>query len=61
VVAFLLFVPMKLVLSSQGALAAALAILTIFLLTTVIVPLFYRGEAQAQGSQPPLEQVPRPR
>ncbi|MHB8605437.1 MAG: MMPL family transporter [Thermoplasmatota archaeon] len=42
VVAFLLFVPMKLVLSSQGALAAALAILTIFVVTTIVVPLFYR-------------------
>lgn len=40
-VAFLLFVPMKLVLSSQGALAAALAILTIFVVTTLIVPVFY--------------------
>ncbi|MFA5860072.1 MAG: MMPL family transporter [Candidatus Thermoplasmatota archaeon] len=41
VVAFLLFVPMKLVLSSQGALAAALAIVSIFLSTTILVPLFY--------------------
>ena len=41
VIAFLLFVPMKLVLSSQGALAAALAIVTIFVVTTLLVPLFY--------------------
>jgi hypothetical protein len=41
VLAFLLFVPMKLVLSSQGALAAALAILVIFGVTTLLVPLFY--------------------
>ncbi|MCA1819719.1 MAG: MMPL family transporter, partial [Halobacteriales archaeon] len=41
VLAFLLFVPMKLVLSSQGALAAALAILVIFVVTTLMVPLFY--------------------
>ncbi|MES2155633.1 MAG: MMPL family transporter [bacterium] len=41
VLAFLLFVPMKLVLSSQGALAAALAILVIFVVTTLLVPLFY--------------------
>lgn len=41
VIAFLLFVPMKLVLSSQGALAAALAIVSIFLSTTILVPLFY--------------------
>jgi predicted RND superfamily exporter protein len=41
VVAFLLFVPMQLVLSSQGALAAALAIIVIFVLTTVLIPVFY--------------------
>jgi hypothetical protein len=29
------------VLSSQGALAAALAIVSIFLCTTILVPLFY--------------------
>jgi len=34
-------VPMKLVLSSQCALAAALAIVSIFVCTTVLVPLFY--------------------
>jgi predicted RND superfamily exporter protein len=46
-IAFLLFVPMKLVLSSQGALAAALAILSIFLATTLLVPLFYpEGETR---------------
>jgi predicted RND superfamily exporter protein len=43
-IAFLLFVPMKLVLSSQGALAAALAIMVIFLATTVLVPLFYPAD-----------------
>jgi predicted RND superfamily exporter protein len=47
-IAFLLFVPMKLVLSSQGALAAALAILSIFVCTTILVPLFYpTSEASA--------------
>jgi predicted RND superfamily exporter protein len=45
VIAFLFFVPMKLVLSSQGALAAALAIITIFLVTTFAVPLFYSKSA----------------
>jgi predicted RND superfamily exporter protein len=50
VLAFLLFVPMKLVLSSQGALAAALAIVTIFGVTTLAVPLFY--PAKAFGAKP---------
>lgn len=48
VMAFLLFVPMKLVLSSQGALAAALAIIVIFVVTTLLVPLFY-PEGHAAG------------
>lgn len=48
VVAFLLFVPMKLVLSSQAALAAALAILCIFVTTTLAVPLFYPEPATAR-------------
>ncbi|MHB8633652.1 MAG: MMPL family transporter [Thermoplasmatota archaeon] len=45
VLAFALFIPMKLVLSSQGAAAAALAILTIFAVTTLLVPLFYGSPA----------------
>ena len=45
VLAFLLFVPMQLVLSSQGALAAALAIFVIFSVTTLLVPLFYPASA----------------
>jgi predicted RND superfamily exporter protein len=54
-VAFLLFVPMQLVLSSQGALAAALAIVTIFASTTIIVPLFYpKGPKAAEA---PLDQL----
>lgn len=53
VIAFLLFVPMKLVLSSQGALAAALAILVIFGVTTLLVPLFYPAQSdQARGGPP---------
>ncbi|MHB8603745.1 MAG: MMPL family transporter [Thermoplasmatota archaeon] len=58
-VAFLLFVPMKLVLSSQGALAAALAILCIFTATTLIVPLFYPRDEPARdasGASEPLAQ-----
>jgi hypothetical protein len=51
VIAFLLFVPMKLVLSSQGALAAALAILVIFVVTTLLVPLFY---PQGRHPGPPI-------
>ncbi|MHB8585271.1 MAG: MMPL family transporter [Thermoplasmatota archaeon] len=47
VVAFLLFVPMQLVLSSQSALAAALAILCIFIATTIMVPLFYPTDPAA--------------
>jgi predicted exporter len=46
IIAFLLFVPMQLVLSSQGALAAALAIACIFVSTTLLVPLFYPGAGQ---------------
>src|SRR5581483_11462657 len=48
IIAFLLFVPMKLVLSSQGALAAALAIGCIFLSTTLLVPLFYPGAGRGE-------------
>lgn len=50
VLAFVLFIPMKLVLSSQGAAAAALAILTIFAVTTLLVPIFYRDH-------PPLREL----
>jgi predicted RND superfamily exporter protein len=54
VLAFLLFVPMKLVLSSQGALAAALAILVIFTVTTLLVPLFYpEGKHRWTYQHPP--------
>jgi predicted RND superfamily exporter protein len=56
VIAFLLFVPMKLVLSSQGALAAALAIVTIFVVTTLLVPLFYPlGDAVQADNEATLE------
>jgi len=51
VIAFLFFVPMKLVLSSQGALAAALAILVIFGVTTLAVPLFYPTKAFTHAPQ----------
>lgn len=56
IIAFLLFVPMKLVLSSQGALAAALAIGCIFTSTTLLVPLFYPG-ASKQASRVKVTQV----
>ena len=52
VIAFLLFVPMKLVLSSQGALAAALAILVIFGVTTLLVPLFYKVRPSREPAAP---------
>jgi len=68
VIAFLLFVPMKLVLSSQGALAAALAIITIFVVTTLVVPLFYplpptlvEVDAAALPPLPPLPAVKKPK
>jgi predicted RND superfamily exporter protein len=56
VLAFLGFVPMKLVLSSQGALAAALAILVIFGVTTLAVPLFYRGGFGRASEMAAMEQ-----
>jgi predicted RND superfamily exporter protein len=60
VVAFLLFVPMKLVLSSQGALAAALAILVIFTVTTILVPVFYKVALRdgKPHSPPPASREP---
>jgi predicted RND superfamily exporter protein len=58
VLAFLLFVPMKLVLSSQGALAAALAILVIFVVTTVLVPLFYPEGKHWPSWMPPPAPAP---
>src|SRR5581483_3616050 len=57
IVAFLLFVPMQLVLSSQGALAAALAIACIFTATTLLVPLFYPGASRRGSSRVVVTEV----